>query len=83
MKLWCAICRARKRKPNWLEPWDRAQELFNEIQAIKGEEMQVHCMETSVAEEKVKLRDCQIALLRFQLRRKSRRCRVGRVLGIV
>ena len=34
------------------------------------------------AEETVKLRDAQIALLRFKLRRKSRRRRVERALGI-
>ena len=38
--------------------------------------------QTLLAEDTVKLRDAQIALLRFQLRRKSRRGRVARVLGI-
>ena len=39
--------------------------------------------QTLLAEDTVKLRDAQIALLRFQLRRKSRRGRVARVRGIV
>ena len=48
------------------------------------EEVQMHLAgEALFAEETVKLRDAQIALLRFQLRRKSRRGRMARVLGIV
>ena len=82
-KMWFARQRALERKPKRRDPWDRMKELYHDMQALSDEEMQVHCMEAFVAEEKVKLRDCQIALLRFQLRRKSRRCRVGRVLGIV
>ena len=82
-KLWFARQRALERKPKRRDPLDRVKELYHDMQALSDEEMQVHCMEAFVAEEKVKLRDCQIALLRFQLRRKSRRCRVGRVLGIV
>ena len=48
------------------------------------EEDKMHLVgELLFAEETVKLRDAQIALLRFQLRRKSRRGRVARVRGIV
>ena len=61
----------------------RARALWDADIAMQ-EEVQMHLAgEALFAEETVKMRDAQIALLRFQLRRKSRRGRMARVLGIV
>ena len=57
--------------------------LWDAVVAMREEEQMYLAGQALFAEDTVKLRDAQIALLRFQLRRKSRRGRVARVLGIV
>ena len=71
----------RKRKP--LAPHKVLNKLWDAVVAMREEEQMYLAGQALFAEDTVKLRDAQIALLRFQLRRKSRRGRVARVLGIV
>ena len=78
-----SIGRAQSRKRNPLAPHKVMDKLWKADANWKDAQLLHHAGQTLLAEETVKLRDAQIALLRFQLRRKSRRGRVGRVLGLV
>ena len=79
-----SIGRAQSRKRNPLAPHKVLMDKLWKADANwKDAQLLHHAGQTLIAEETVKLRDAQIALLRFQLRRKSRRGCVGRVLRLV
>ena len=78
-----SIDRAQRRKRAPLAPHKALNKLWKADVALKEEELLLMSGHTLLAEDTVKLRDAQIALLRFQLRRKSRRGCVGRVLRLV